>query len=148
MDYEQLKLENQLCFPLYALSRLITREYQPYFDKIGITYSQYLVFMVLWEQENGLTVNEISRKLILNTNTVTPLLQRMEKLGFIERQRSQIDERKVLVLLTEKGKQLRVQAAEIPLKLAAKIMCGPLEQNELIALKEQLCKLLDFLNRK
>ena len=117
MKYEQLKLENQLCFPLYALSHLITREYQPYFAKIGITYSQYLVFMVRWEQKCGLTVNEISRKLILNTNTITPLLQRMEKLVFIRRLRSQIDERKVQILLTEKGKQLRVQAAEIPLKL-------------------------------
>lgn len=146
MAYEQLKLENQLCFPLYALSRLITREYQPYFDKIGITYPQYLVFMVLWEHDEGLTVNEISRQLILNTNTVTPLLQRMEKLGFVERRRSQTDERKVHVILTEKGRQLRVQAAEIPLKLSAKIMEGPLSQNELIALKEQLCKLLDFLN--
>lgn len=148
MAYEQLKLENQLCFPLYALSRLVTREYQPYFDEIGITYPQYLVFMVLWEQDNGMTVNEISRKLILNTNTVTPLLQRMEKQGFVERQRSQTDERKVQVLLTEKGKQLRVKAAEIPLKLAAKIMEGPLSQDELVVLKEQLCKLLDFMNRE
>lgn len=148
MEYEQLKLENQLCFPLYALSRLITHEYQPYFEKIGITYPQYLVFMVLWEQKNGLTVNEISRKLILNTNTVTPLLQRMEKLGFIVRKRSQSDERKVMVLLTEKGKRLRVQASEIPLKLAEKITEGPLSQKELIELKENLCKLMSFLNTK
>lgn len=147
MAYEQLKLENQLCFPLYALSRLITREYQPYFDQIGITYPQYLVFMVLWEQEDGMTVNEISRKLILNTNTITPLLQRMEKLGFVERRRSQSDERKVQVLLTEKGKQLRVQAAEIPLQLATTIQEGPLSPSELLTLKEQLCKLMNFLNR-
>lgn len=146
MAYEQLKLENQLCFPLYALSRLITREYQPYFDKIGITYPQYLVFLVLWEQESGLTVNEISKKLILNTNTVTPLLKHMEQLGFITRKRSQSDERKVLVALTETGKQLRIKAAKIPQNLIEKILQGPLSQDELLTLKESLCKLIGFLN--
>lgn len=148
MAYEQLKLENQLCFPLYALSRLITREYQPYFDKIGITYPQYLVFMVLWEHESGLTVNEISKKLILNTNTVTPLLKRMEQEGFVERRRSQDDERKVEISLTQSGKDMRVKAAEIPLKLAAKIMAGPLSQTELAALKENICKVIDYLNKE
>lgn len=147
MAYEQLKLENQLCFPLYALSRLITHEYQPYFDKIGITYPQYLVLLVLWEQDNGLTVNEISHKLILNTNTVTPLLKRMEQQGLVERKRSQDDERKVMITLTNAGKELRVKAAEIPLKLATKIVDGPLSQTELLSLKEQLCKLIDYLNK-
>ncbi|NJO70307.1 MAG: MarR family transcriptional regulator, partial [Bacteroidetes bacterium] len=80
MAFEQLKLENQLCFPVYAVSRLITREYQPYLNKLGITYPQYLVLLVLWEH-SSMTVNEISQKLILNTNTITPLLKRMESLG-------------------------------------------------------------------
>jgi hypothetical protein len=88
MKFEQLKLENQLCFPVYAASRLIIREYQPYLDKLGITYPQYLVLMVLWET-NHVSVNEISQKLILNTNTVTPLLKRMESQGIINRQRSE-----------------------------------------------------------
>lgn len=147
MDYEQLKLENQLCFPLYALSRLITREYQPYFESIGITYPQYLVFLVLWETESGMTVNEISKKLILKTNTVTPLLKHMEQLGFVTRTRSQVDERQVLISLTDKGRDLRIEAAEIPLKLASKIAQGPLSQTELLSLKEQLCKVIDYLNK-
>ena len=102
MDYAQLKLENQICFPLYAASRLVTREYQPHLDKLGITYPQYLVLMVLWEN-NGLTVNDISEKLILNTNTLTPLLKRMEKQQLLSRRRDVADERKVLISLTEKG---------------------------------------------
>lgn len=147
MEYEQLKLENQLCFPLYALSHLITREYQPYFEKIGITYPQYLVLLVLWGNEKGMTVNEISKKLILKTNTVTPLLKHMEQLELISRKRSQVDERQVLISLTDKGREMRIVAAEIPLKLASKISQGPLSQTELINLKEQLCKLIDFLNK-
>src|SRR5512133_2652142 len=102
MEYEQLKLSNQICFPLYAASRLITREYQPYLDKMEITYPQYLVLLVLWETD-GIPVNEIAQKLILNTNTITPLLKRMETQGLITRKRSENDERKVIVCLTGKG---------------------------------------------
>ncbi len=104
MKYEQLRLSNQLCFPVYAASRLIIREYQPYLDKLRITYPQYLVLMVLWEND-GITVNDITDKLVLKTNTVTPLLKRMESLGIISRNRSGEDERKVLITLTEKGKR-------------------------------------------
>ena len=82
MTYEQLKLENQVCFPIYAASRLITREYQPLLDELGLTYPQYLALMVLWEHD-GLPVNEIGHKLLLNTNTVTPLLKRMEAQGLV-----------------------------------------------------------------
>ncbi|MDP3437320.1 MAG: MarR family transcriptional regulator, partial [Bacteroidales bacterium] len=82
MKYDQLKLENQLCFPVYATSRLITREYQPFLDKLQITYPQYLVLMVLWENDT-LPVNDIAKKLILNTNTITPLLKRMEQQGLL-----------------------------------------------------------------
>ena len=99
MAYEQLKLENQLCFPVYAASRLIIREYQPHLDKLGITYSQYLVLMVLWEKDS-IAVSEITQRLILNTNTVTPILKRMEAQGLITRQRSASDERKVIITLT------------------------------------------------
>jgi len=117
MSYEQLKLENQLCFPLYAVSHLITRRYQPYLEKLGITYPQYLVLLVLWEN-NGLSVNEISKKLMLNTNTVTPLLKRMEKTGLINRSRSEKDERKVMIDLTHDGRNMREEAVKIPGKLA------------------------------
>jgi DNA-binding MarR family transcriptional regulator len=80
MAYEQLKLENQLCFPLYTASRLVIQEYQPHLDKLGVTYPQYLVLMILWETDS-IAVNEITRRLILNTNTITPVLKRMEAQG-------------------------------------------------------------------
>ena len=147
MVYEQLKLENQLCFPVYAASRLITREYQPYLDKLGITYPQYLVLMILWEKD-GVTVNEISQKLILNTNTITPLLKRMETMGIITRKRSEIDERKVMISLTEKGRAMREEAAEIPEKLISALMSVNLMPDDLTDLKAKLYEIIDFLSDK
>ena len=91
MSNEQLKLSNQICFPLYSASRLITQAYQPYLDKMGITYPQYLVLMVLWENDE-ISVNDVAKKLILKTNTISPLLQRMAKQELIERNRSSEDE--------------------------------------------------------
>ena len=84
MDYEKLKLDKQLCFRLYAASRLITQAYRPYLDKLGVTYPQYLVLMVLWETDE-LPVNDIAKRLALETNTVTPLIQRMERAGIVNR---------------------------------------------------------------
>jgi DNA-binding MarR family transcriptional regulator len=121
MAYEQLKLENQLCFPVYALSRLITREYQPYLDQLEITYPQYLVLMILWEKDD-IPVNDIAKKLILNTNTITPLLKRMEQQGIIKRVRSTEDERKVIVSLTSKGRQLQDKAISIPQQLTQQLI--------------------------
>lgn len=146
MEFEQLKLSNQLCFPIYAASRLITREYQPHLDKLGITYPQYLVLMVLWEND-GLTVNEIAGKLILNTNTVTPLLKRMETMKTITRTRSGDDERKVLVRLTQKGKDMRVQAASIPLELVKELENSPVSTEKLMELKGTLYELIGFLQK-
>jgi len=147
MDYDKLKLENQLCFPLYAASRLVIREYQPYLDKLGITYPQYLVLMVLWETD-GITVNDISQKLILNTNTITPLLKRMESNQIIERIRSKEDERKVIIRLTEKGRNLRIEAAEIPEKLVEGIKNDNMNINELLALKDKLYVIINYLQEK
>jgi DNA-binding MarR family transcriptional regulator len=147
MEYEQLKLKNQLCFPVYAASRLIIREYQPFLDKLGITYPQYLVLMILWETDE-ITVNEIAKKLILNTNTVTPLLKRMESLDIISRERSSSDERKVMIRLTEKGKEMREAASVIPLQLVEKINSEELDLNRLIELKETLILLIDVLNKE
>jgi len=147
MDYDKLKLENQLCFPLYAASRLVIREYQPYLDKLGITYPQYLVLMVLWETD-GITVNDISQKLILNTNTITPLLKRMESNQIIERIRSKEDERKVIIRLTEKGRNLRIEAAEIPEKLVEGIKNDNMNLNELLALKDKLYVIINYLHEK
>ena len=147
MIREQLKLENQLCFPVYAASRLITRIYQPYLDEIGITYPQYLVLLVLWEKDE-VTVNEISRKLILNTNTTTPLLKRLETLGLVTRRRSGEDERKVIIALTAKGRKLQSRAAEIPGKLSEGLAQGSMNVNELIDLKDRLHKIIDYLTAK
>jgi DNA-binding MarR family transcriptional regulator len=147
MKYEQLKLENQLCFPVYAASRLITREYQPYLDKLGITYPQYLVLMILWE-EDSVPVKNIAKKLILNTNTITPLLKRMEKQGLIERKRSLNDERKVIVNLTQKGIDLQEQAALIPEALVKKLLDTDLNVDNLIHLRTQLNAIIDLLSKQ
>jgi MarR family transcriptional regulator, organic hydroperoxide resistance regulator len=144
MAYEQLKLENQVCFPVYAASRLITREYQPYLDRLGITYPQYLVMMILWEKD-GVPVNDIAKKLILNTNTITPLLKRMEQQGILERRRSAEDERKVIVHLTTKGRQLQEVAALIPQQLAGSLLKGDFNVNDLIRLKDDLNAIINFL---
>lgn len=146
MEYEQLKLSNQVCFPVYAASRLIIREYQPYLDKLGITYPQYLVLMVLWEKD-GISVNEISQKLILNTNTVTPLLKRMEAQGILSRTRSGQDERKVLVSLTGKGMEIRHEAATIPLKLAEGMEATSMTSIELTEIRDKLNVLIDLLKK-
>ena len=146
MAYEQLKLENQLCFPVYATSRLITREYQPYLDKLGITYPQYLVLMILWEKDE-MPVNDIAKKLILNTNTVTPLLKRMEQLGLVERKRSSRDERKVLVCLSSKGREIENEASKIPEQLAARLLNGPFGVVELRKLKDQLGEIINLLTK-
>ncbi len=147
MSYEQLKLKNQLCFPLYAASRLVTRHYQPFLDKLGITYPQYLVLMILWEND-AMPVNDIAKKLILNTNTITPLLKRMEKQGILIREKSKEDERKVIVKLTSKGLQLKDEASGIPEQLASEILKGELSLDDLIKLKHDLGKMIDQLSKK
>lgn len=146
MSYEQLKLGNQLCFPVYAASRLITREYQPFLDKLGITYPQYLVLMILWEND-GMAVNDIAKKLILNTNTITPLLKRMEQQGIIRRKRSRQDERKVIVQLTEKGREMQEEASLIPQQLASRLVEGELKIDDLVRLKESLDSMIRSLSK-
>jgi len=113
---EYLKLENQLCFPLYATSRLITRLYQPLLADLGITYPQYIVMLVLWE-EDSLSIKEIGERVQLNTNTLTPLLKRMQELNLIIRSRHSKDERVVQVNLTQAGRTLKTKALEIPTQL-------------------------------
>ena len=125
MTHEQLKLENQLCFPFYATSRLIIRAYQEDLDALGITYPQYLVMLVMWEHEE-LSVIEIGEKLILNTNTITPLLKRMEAMGLIDRVPSETDHRNVMIRLTAEGKKMEAAAADIPLRLLRRMQIDPL----------------------
>ncbi len=113
MAYEQIKLQNQLCFRLYAASRLITQAYEPFLRPLGITYTQYLVLMVLWEQDEQ-PVNDIGKRLLLGVNTTSPLIKRMEAQGLLSRREGTNDKRQQIVFLTPKGKALRDEAANIP----------------------------------
>ncbi|CAM2896980.1 MarR family transcriptional regulator [Paenibacillus sediminis] len=113
MHNPQLKLDNQICFTIYAASREITKLYQPHLDQLGITYSQYIVFLVLWER-GACTVKELGDALYLDSGTLTPLLKRLQAAGYINRERSTEDERKVIISLTEKGRELQKKAESIP----------------------------------
>ena len=142
--HEQLKLENQLCFRLYTASRLITQAYHPYLSELGLTYPQYLVMMVLWEKDR-MPVNDIAKKLYLETNTVTPLLKRMEAEGFIQRTRGAEDARQVIVSLTEKGKTIEDKASCIPQKIGSAVACRSITAEtapELYALLDDLIQTL------
>ena len=107
--HAELQLDNQICFRLYTAARLVIQAYTPMLNELGITYPQYLVLMVLWEKDNQ-PVNDIAHRLLLETNTVTPLLQRMEKLGIVSRKKGEQDKRQQIVSLTEKGKAMEEQA--------------------------------------
>ncbi|GJH40013.1 MarR family transcriptional regulator [Capnocytophaga sp. HP1101] len=139
MANDLLKLEAQVCFPLYAASREITQQYAKYLTPLDLTYPQYLVLMVLWETDN-LTVNTIGEKLYLDSGTLTPLLKRMEAKELITRTRSKDDERVVLVSLTEAGKKLKRKAKAIPTQLRAETA---LTDEELDTLRTLANKLLN-----
>ena len=147
MEDAQLKLSNQICFPLYSVSRLITKAYKPFLDKMGITYPQYLVLIVLWENDE-LTVNQITEKLLLNTNTLSPLLKRMEKMEIIERNRSEEDERSVIIKLTQKGKELKNQAILIPNQLVKLLVTENIQVEDMIQLKNMLNEWISVLSEK
>ncbi|MCC6810824.1 MAG: MarR family transcriptional regulator [Deltaproteobacteria bacterium] len=115
-----LRLDNQLCFPIYAAAHAIGRAYAPMLDELGLTYPQYLVMLVLWEKD-GVGLNDIGARLHLDSGTLTPLLKRLEAQGLVERTRSTEDERRIVVALTAEGKKLRQAAVKIPLKLGAKM---------------------------
>ena len=140
-DNPLLKLDKQLCFPLYALSRLITKAYQPLLESLDLTYPQYLVLLVLWENE-ALTVKQLGEKLLLDSGTLTPLLKRMEQRQWLSRQRDPRDERSVIVTLQPAGRALQAQAHEIPLKLAEQLELSP---PEIDTLRTQLCQLIHLL---
>ena len=142
-----LYLENQLCFPLYAASRLTTKIYTPYLDKMGITYPQYLVLMVLWQYDEQ-SVNTIGKRLYLESNTLTPLLKRLEQKELIQRNRSKKDERTVLISLTEKGKKLKEEALSIPESIIESFQGETVTQEEIETFQNTLSKLVDLLNKK
>ena len=144
-DYrEAMKLSNQLCFPLYAAARGVTNLYTPLLQPLGLTYTQYLVFLVLWERD-GVTVGEIGEKLMLDNGTLSPLLKKLQEAGYIERRRSADDERVVLITLTEKGRDLQEQAKDVPKKAARCVDLPPEKARELYTL---LYELLDSRNNK
>ena len=136
---EAMKLANQLCFPLYAAARSVTGLYTPWLKPLGLTYTQYIVFLVLWERD-GISVTEIGERLMLDNGTLSPLLKKMEQAGYIRRQRSREDERVVAVTLTEAGKAMREKAKDIPAKVAG---CIDLPPEKAQALYSLLYELLD-----
>lgn len=146
MDYEQLKLDNQLCFRLYTAARLTTGAYHPYLAPLGITYPQYLVLLVLWEN-GSLPVNDIARRLMLETNTITPLLQRMEKAKLVKRTKGTEDSRQRIVSLTKKGTALREQAKHIPECLSAEIVKKLGSADDIVRMVPVLDKLIEGLKQ-
>ena len=137
-DYhEAMKLSNQICFPLYAASRSVISLYTPLLKPLGLTYTQYLVFLVLWEKD-GITVGEICSRLMLDNGTLSPLLKKMQQAGYIDRKRSQEDDRIVLITLTEEGKALQERAKEIPGKVAGCIDLPPEKAQMLYTLLYEL----------
>jgi len=136
---EMLKLDNQLCFSVYSASLAMTRLYKPLLDKLGLTYPQYLVLLVLWEGD-GLTVSELGERLSLDSGTLTPLLKRLEANGLVVRIRDVADERRVHISLSSAGRRLKQRAAHIPACLLAASQCSV---DELVALTRQLQGLRD-----
>ena len=137
-----LLLGNQLCFAVYSTAHAFNRFYKPLLDRLGLTYPQYLVMLVLWEQD-GMSVKEIGERLFLDSGTLTPLLKRMETAGLVKRTRSSQDERQVIVALTPQGEGLKERARSLPLSILAASQCSVAE---LVALKNEVEALRDKLN--
>lgn len=136
--YEALKLDNQLCFPLYACAKEIVRRYKPFLDEIDLTYTQYIAMMVLWE-EKKINVKDLGGRLYLDSGTLTPVLKRLEQKGLISRQRDDKDERVLIASITQEGEALKEKAVEIPYKMAG---CVKLDEQDAKELYEILHKLL------
>ena len=146
MDNEQLKLESQFCFRLYSAARLMMGAYHPYLDPLDITYPQYLVLLVLWEQDKQ-PVCDIGKRLMLDTNTMTPLLQRMEKAGLITRTRGKEDTRQRIVALTKQGRALYEQAQYIPENMRKAVRMPESELEEILQAVPLLDKLIEELKK-
>ncbi len=147
MAHAELQLDNQICFRLYTATRLITQAYTPMLTELGITYPQYLVLMVLWEKDNQ-PVNDIAHRLLLETNTVTPLLQRMEKLGIVKRKKGEQDKRQQIVSLTEKGRAMEEKAYElIPAGMGKQLSACPLQLEDYQQLAQELDSIINTLKK-
>lgn len=139
-EYEQLLLKNQLCFPLYACGRKIVGSYTPYLKPLGLTYTQYIVLMVLWEKKS-VNVGQLGDILHLDAGTLSPLLKRLEKEGYVTRERSKEDERITIIAITEKGEDLKEKCKDIPKKMACRR--SPLDEKEAKELYRLLYKFLE-----
>jgi Transcriptional regulators len=137
MTHPRFKLENQLCFRLYTASRLITQAYHPLLSEYGLTYPQYLVLLVLWEKD-AQPVNDIAKRLMLETNTVTPLLKRMETEGILTRTQGKKDARQMIVKLTKKGQELQEQLVCVPETVGRSVLCGNVTPETMPALYAML----------
>jgi len=136
-DYGTLRLENQLCFPLYACSKEVIRRYKPFLDPLELTYTQYIALMVLWEKEE-ITVKEMGERLYLDSGTLTPVLKKLENKGYISRTRSSLDERSVVIALTEAGRELQEKALAVPRQMSACVLLEPQERQELYRLLHKM----------
>lgn len=128
--YEALRLQNQLCFPLYAASREVVKKYTPYLEKLDLTYTQYITMMVLWEEQE-ISVKALGEKLFLDSGTLTPVLKALEKKGYVSRARSAADERMLIVTVTQKGMELREDALAVPAGIGGCISIDPEDAAEL-----------------
>ncbi len=140
--YEALRLENQLCFPLYAVSKEIVRKYKPYLDPIDLTYTQYITMMALWEKKQ-LTVKELGHLLFLDSGTLTPVLKKLEQKGYITRKRSREDERSLVVTITDAGEELKEEAVKVPKQMGG---CMCLSEEETKVLYKLLYSMLEDLD--
>lgn len=138
-EYDALKLENQICFPLYACSKEIVRKYKPFLDDLDLTYTQYITMMVMWE-EKQINVKNLGKQLYLDSGTLTPLLKKMEAKGYISRKRAKEDERNLLVTITPEGEALRERAKDIPAHMGACINIKPEEMKELYTILYKVLK--------
>ena len=143
-DFDPLLLENQLCFPLYAVSKEVVRSYGPLLKKLGLTYTQYIAMMVLWEEQR-ITVKHLGERLYLDSGTITPLVKKLEAKGLVERHRVPEDERAVEVRITKAGNDLRTAALDVPFGMAS---CIRLEPEEALALRKLLDKIMDNLQAR
>ena len=142
-EYKELRLENQLCFPLYACAKEVTRRYKPFLDPLGLTYTQYITMMVLWEKRE-VRVKDLGEVLYLDSGTLTPLLKRLEQKGLITRSRYQDDERALCVQITDLGETLQEKAKSVPEEMRA---CLPLSAKEMQVLKKLLDRTLSAIEK-
>lgn len=135
--YDALRLDNQLCFPLYACAKEIVRRYKPFLDEFDLTYTQYIAMMVLWE-EKEINVKDLGKRLYLDSGTLTPLLKRLEQKGLVARHRDDKDERVLIIAITPEGEALKDEAVKVPRQMAGCVKLEPQEAGELYRILHKL----------